>query len=98
MPKVGDVADQLIFYGGNAETERDSLGPLTSTTDINGCEWQETAANGSRKARDSKEAPASCVRSLRRDHVANAAAWDNADLGGFLGALAVRIDDAAGHP
>ncbi len=45
---------------------------------------------------DSREALASFVRSLHRDHAENAAAWGNADLGDFLEALAAWIDDAAG--
>ncbi|MCF3145005.1 DUF7660 family protein [Streptomyces platensis] len=45
---------------------------------------------------DSREALASFVRSLRRDYAESAAAWDNADLGDFLEALAAWVDDAAG--
>lgn len=45
---------------------------------------------------DSREALASFVRSLHRDHAGNATSWDNADLGDFLEALAAWIDDAAG--
>lgn len=45
---------------------------------------------------DSREALASFVRSLHRDHGDNAASWENADLGDFLEALAAWIDNAGG--
>ncbi|MFF3540395.1 hypothetical protein [Streptomyces platensis] len=45
---------------------------------------------------ESREALASFIRSLHRDHARNAASWENADLGDFLEAMAAWIDDAAG--
>ncbi|WP_256338614.1 hypothetical protein [Streptomyces sp. 2112.3] len=45
---------------------------------------------------DSREALASFVHSLHRDHVDNAASEESADLSDFLEALAAWIDDAGG--
>ncbi|MEF9882693.1 DUF7660 family protein [Streptomyces sp. P9-A4] len=45
---------------------------------------------------NSREELASFVRSLRRSHGDGGDAWDNADLAGFLEALAAWMDDADG--
>ncbi|MFD0367734.1 hypothetical protein [Streptomyces sp. NPDC127114] len=45
---------------------------------------------------DSREDLASFVRSLQRSYVDRGESWDNADLAGFLDALAAWIDDADG--
>ncbi|WP_406472610.1 hypothetical protein [Streptomyces sp. NBC_01615] len=45
---------------------------------------------------DSREDLAAFVRSLLRSHAAEGDSWENADLAGFLEALAAWIDDAEG--
>ncbi|WP_370413288.1 hypothetical protein [Streptomyces fradiae] len=45
---------------------------------------------------DSREDLVSFVRSLHRSYVDPGESWDNADLAGFLEALAAWIDDADG--
>ncbi|MER7534718.1 hypothetical protein ABTX77_07985 [Streptomyces sp. NPDC097704] len=45
---------------------------------------------------DSREDLAAFVRSLHRSNVDGGDSWDNADLAGFLEALAAWIDDADG--
>ncbi|MFC8762637.1 hypothetical protein ACFUAG_18180 [Streptomyces sp. NPDC057193] len=44
----------------------------------------------------SREDLASFVRSLHRRHVDGGGSWENADLAGFLEALAAWVDDADG--
>ncbi|MEU7114964.1 hypothetical protein [Streptomyces sp. NPDC046182] len=45
---------------------------------------------------DSREDLAAFVRSLHRSNVDGGDSWDNADLAGFLEAMAAWIDDADG--
>ncbi|CAL9448593.1 DUF7660 family protein [Streptomyces sp. enrichment culture] len=45
---------------------------------------------------DSREDLAAFVRSLCRSHAENESSWENADLPGFMEALAAWIDDADG--
>ncbi|MET9899674.1 hypothetical protein [Streptomyces sp. NPDC006446] len=45
---------------------------------------------------DSREDLAAFVRSLHRTHADEGDSWENADLAGFLEALAAWIDDADG--
>ncbi|TVZ77115.1 hypothetical protein [Streptomyces sp. BK340] len=45
---------------------------------------------------NSREDLASFVRSLHRSHLAEGDSWENADLAGFLEALAAWIGDADG--
>ncbi|MFF3319360.1 hypothetical protein ACFYV5_28175 [Streptomyces sp. NPDC003035] len=45
---------------------------------------------------DSREDLASFIRSLHRSHADGRDSWENADLAGFLEALAAWIDDADG--
>ncbi|MFF1406479.1 hypothetical protein [Streptomyces sp. NPDC058294] len=45
---------------------------------------------------DSREDLAAFVRALHRSHTEEGHSWENADLAGFLEALAAWIDDANG--